>query len=68
MTVYYCIFSFLFQLQIDKSNSNTNSHKEVKIKVMFKSIETVRQWQVKTDQGHQKLMFECLMCDYATEF
>ena len=51
MAVYYCIFSFLFQLQIDKSNSNTNSHKEVKIKVMFKSIETVRQW----DSGKLKL-------------
>ena len=27
-----------------------------------------RQWRVKTDQGHQKLRFECPMCDYATEF
>ena len=26
------------------------------------------QWRVKTDQGHQKLKFECPMCDYATEF
>ena len=27
-----------------------------------------RQWRVKTDQGHQKLRFECPMCDYAAEF
>ena len=27
-----------------------------------------RQWRVKTDQGHQKLRFECPLCDYATEF
>ena len=27
-----------------------------------------RQWQAKTDQGHTNLRFECLMCDYATEF
>ena len=26
------------------------------------------QWKFKTDQGHQKLRFDCLMCDYDTEF
>ena len=26
------------------------------------------QWQFKTDQGHQKLRFDCPMCDYDTEF
>ena len=26
------------------------------------------QWQVKNDQGHQKLRLERLTCDYATEF
>ena len=27
-----------------------------------------RQWQVKTDQDHQKLRFECPIYNYATEF
>ena len=27
-----------------------------------------RQWQVKTDQGHQELTVKRPMCDYATEF
>ena len=33
---------------------------------MYNAGLNICQGQVKTDQGHQKLRFEHLMCDYAT--